>query len=110
MCGTLHVCWQTKDNVQGQYLVCILYRDILCLASASKVEPVYTIVACIGLVGVRVAEVDNGRGWSLVLYARTPAQANIKTRPTMPHGSVFVEADLRVRSPALRNDHDSLHT
>ncbi|KAK0383235.1 hypothetical protein NLU13_9148 [Sarocladium strictum] len=62
MCGTLHVCWQTKESVEGQYLVCILYRDLLCLATAGKVDPVYTIVACISLAGVRIAEVDNGRG------------------------------------------------
>lgn len=66
MCGTLHVCWQTKETVKGQYLVCILYRDLLCLATAGKVDPVYTIVACIGLADVRIAEVDNGRGsWGL---------------------------------------------
>lgn len=62
MCGTLHVCWQTGDSVEGQYLVCILYQDLLCLASAGKVEPVYTIVACIELAGIRVVEADNGRG------------------------------------------------
>lgn len=66
MCGTLHICWQTKEGVDGLYLVCILYRDILCLASAGKVDPIYTIVACISLSGARVTEVDNGRGWLLL--------------------------------------------
>ena len=62
LCGSLYVCWQTHDAVQGEYLVCLLYRDVLCLASAGKVDPIYTIVACISLSGVRVEEVDNGKG------------------------------------------------
>lgn len=62
VCGTLHVCWQTKDTVQGQYMICLLYRDMLCLASAGKVDQIYTIQACITLNAAKVEEVDNGRG------------------------------------------------
>ncbi|KAH6997555.1 hypothetical protein BKA56DRAFT_469162 [Ilyonectria sp. MPI-CAGE-AT-0026] len=62
LCGALHVCWQTKDGADGQYMICLLYRDLLCLASASKVDPIYTIQACIDVNGAKVEEVDNGRG------------------------------------------------
>lgn len=62
LCGTLHVCWQTKAGVDGQYFICLLYRDVLCLASAGKVDPIYTINACINLNGIKVENVDNGRG------------------------------------------------
>jgi hypothetical protein len=62
LCGTLYICWQTKDGINGQYLICLLYRDVLCLASAGKVEPVYTILACVDLQTARIEEVDNGRG------------------------------------------------
>ncbi|KAL6402898.1 rho guanyl nucleotide exchange factor [Ilyonectria robusta] len=62
LCGALHVCWQTKDGADGQYMICLLYRDLLCLASASKVDPIYTIQACIDMNGAKVEEVDNGRG------------------------------------------------
>ena len=62
LCGTLHVCWSTKDDVGGRYMICLLYRDVVCLASPAKVEQVYTIQACINLSGVTVEEVDNGRG------------------------------------------------
>ncbi|UKZ77861.1 hypothetical protein TrVFT333_005587 [Trichoderma virens FT-333] len=62
LCGTLHVCWQTDDGVDGQYFICLLYRDVLCLASAGKVDPIYTIMACINIDGIRIEEVDNGRG------------------------------------------------
>jgi hypothetical protein len=43
-------------------MICLLYRDILCLALAGKVDPVYTIQACINLRRAKVEEVDNGRG------------------------------------------------
>ncbi|KAI2468086.1 Dbl homology domain-containing protein [Annulohypoxylon bovei var. microspora] len=62
LCGALYVCWQTKDGVDGAYMVALLYKDCLCLASASRAEPVYTIQACISLSDIKVEEVDNGRG------------------------------------------------
>ncbi|KIE01818.1 RhoGEF domain-containing protein, partial [Metarhizium majus ARSEF 297] len=62
LCGTLHVCWQTPDGVDGQYLICILYPDVLCLACAGKVDPIYTIKACINVHEVKIEEADNGRG------------------------------------------------
>jgi hypothetical protein len=62
LCGALHVCWQTRDGVTGQYMVSLLYRDCLCLATASKVDQIYTIQACISLDSIKVEEADNGRG------------------------------------------------
>ncbi|ROT40036.1 Dbl homology domain-containing protein [Sodiomyces alkalinus F11] len=62
LCGALYLCWQTKEGVRGQYMVCILYRDVLCLASAGKFEQIYAIEACINLDSIKVEETDNGRG------------------------------------------------
>ncbi|KAI1827974.1 Dbl homology domain-containing protein [Xylaria intraflava] len=62
LCGALHVCWQTRDGVTGQYMVSLLYRDCLCLATAGKVEQVYTIQACVSLDTIKIEEADNGRG------------------------------------------------
>ncbi|KAH7326485.1 hypothetical protein B0I35DRAFT_136518 [Stachybotrys elegans] len=62
LCGALHVCWQSKSAITGQYMICLLYRGILCLASAGKVDPVYTIQACINLHRTKVEDIDNGRG------------------------------------------------
>ena len=62
LCGVLHVSWQTRDGVDGQYLICLLYRDFLILASATRTDQVYTIQACIGLCELSIEEVDNGRG------------------------------------------------
>ncbi|KAL0939286.1 rho guanyl nucleotide exchange factor [Colletotrichum truncatum] len=62
LCGVLHICWQTKDGTKGQYMICLLYHNVLCLATASKVDQIYTIQACINLSGIRIEETDNGRG------------------------------------------------
>ncbi|KAL2264265.1 hypothetical protein VTK26DRAFT_8468 [Humicola hyalothermophila] len=62
LCGALHVCWQTKEGVDGRYMVALLYRHWLCLATAGSTDQVYTIQACIALENVKVEEVDNGRG------------------------------------------------
>lgn len=62
LCGALHVCWQTREGVDGQYMVCLLYKDSLCLATASRTEQLYTIQACISLSTIKIEEADNGRG------------------------------------------------
>jgi hypothetical protein len=63
----LYVSWQTIDGVDGQYLICLLYRDFLLLASAAKVDQIYTVQGCIGLSELRIEEVDNGRGISTII-------------------------------------------
>lgn len=70
LCGVLHGCWQSKQGVQGQYLVALLYKDWLCLASASRVDQIYTLQACIPLSQIKVESVDNGRG-KLTFYIST---------------------------------------
>ncbi|GAP83449.1 hypothetical protein SAMD00023353_0201890 [Rosellinia necatrix] len=62
LCGVLHACWQTRDGVTGQYMVSLLYRDCLCLATTGKSDQAYIIQACIGLDNIKIEEADNGRG------------------------------------------------
>lgn len=80
LCGALHVCWQTKDSVSGQYLICLLYRDWLCIASASRFGQTYTILLCVSLMNVKVEEADNGRG-----KQRHEAVASTLTSPLTTH-------------------------
>jgi hypothetical protein len=63
--------WQTKDSVDGQYMITLLYRDFLLLASAGKTDQVYTVQSCIGLNELRVEEVDNGRGMYCTVLLRS---------------------------------------
>lgn len=67
LCGALHVCWQTRVGVEGQYMICLLYSDILCLASAGKADPIYTIMTCISLGSAKLEGTDNGRGTLLMM-------------------------------------------
>lgn len=67
LCGALHACWQTKEGVNGQYMVALLYKEWFCLATASRTDQIYTIQACIALSNVKLEEVDNGRGMTLAL-------------------------------------------
>ncbi|RSL76586.1 hypothetical protein CEP51_009829 [Fusarium floridanum] len=62
LCGALHVCWETEAGVEGQYMICLLYKDLLCLASGGKSDRIYTILACIDLCNARVEDVDKGGG------------------------------------------------
>ncbi|QPC75765.1 hypothetical protein HYE68_006517 [Fusarium pseudograminearum] len=62
LCGVLHVCWQTSTGVDGQYMICLLYKDVLCLACGGRYDPIYTVVACIDIHSTTIEDVDNGRG------------------------------------------------
>jgi hypothetical protein len=62
LCGALHVCWETEAGVEGQYMICLLYKDVLCLASGGKSDRIYTILACIDLRSAKVEDVDKGGG------------------------------------------------
>ena len=91
LCGVLHVCWQTKGGVDGQYLICLLYRDFLLLASAPKTdraEQAYAVQACIGLSELRVEETDNGKGKLLnpkdVIRALIPTKVYNATQHHLP--------------------------
>jgi hypothetical protein len=53
--------WQTKEGVEGQYMIVLLYRDCLVLATAGRNDPGYAIKAMISLFNVRVEEADNGK-------------------------------------------------
>jgi hypothetical protein len=62
LCGVLHAAWQTRDSVDSQYMITLLYRDCLILATTGKWDQVYTVQATIWLSDIRVEDADNGRG------------------------------------------------
>ncbi|KAH7394498.1 hypothetical protein BKA66DRAFT_438839 [Pyrenochaeta sp. MPI-SDFR-AT-0127] len=61
LCGVLHVAFQTPERVKGQYMICILYKSCLVLATASRFHTPYNVVASIGLANGSIEEADNGR-------------------------------------------------
>ena len=62
LCGVLHVTYETKTGVQGDYMVCLLFKSCLLLARLGAGGATYEITAGIGLSDLRVEETDNGRG------------------------------------------------
>lgn len=64
LCGILHAVWQTREGANGQYLISLLYKNFLVLATTDKAGKVYTIQAKVGLADIKVEEADNGRGSS----------------------------------------------
>lgn len=64
LCGVLHVAYETTEKVKGQFMVCILYRSSLVLATATKGDSEYTVVAVIPLLNGSAEQSDNGRGMS----------------------------------------------
>jgi hypothetical protein len=63
LCGVLHVAFQTPEpRIKGQYMVCVLYKSCLVLATSSRFLSPYTVVASIGLANGSIEESDNGRG------------------------------------------------
>jgi hypothetical protein len=63
LCGVLHVAFQTPEpRIKGQYMVCVLYKSCLVLATSSRFHTPYTVVACIALANGSIEDADNGRG------------------------------------------------
>ncbi|EUC34560.1 hypothetical protein COCCADRAFT_4088 [Bipolaris zeicola 26-R-13] len=62
LCGVLHVAYQTPDRIKGSYMVCVLYRSCLVLATASRFHTPYTVVASIALANASIEDANNGRG------------------------------------------------
>ena len=91
--------------MNGQYMVALLYREWFCLATASRVDQVYAIQACIALSNVKVEEVDNGRGENAngnpSRCFRSERLLTVHCRTSMSHSAVFLEDCVFVRSPAL---------
>jgi hypothetical protein len=63
LCGVMYVVFQTPEpRVKGHYMVCVLYKSCLVLATASRFHAPYTVVASIALANASIEETDNGRG------------------------------------------------
>lgn len=91
MCGALHICWPTEEGVSGRYMICLLYRDVLCLASTSKVDPIYTLQAIIVLNEAKIEDASNGRGERVWLNMVRVVRLTRIHRTAMSYCSVLLE-------------------
>jgi hypothetical protein len=67
--GVLHVTYQAPDRIKGQYMVCVLYKSCLVLATPNRSYLPYTVVASIGLANGSIEQSDNGRGLLVLSFA-----------------------------------------
>ncbi|PGH28764.1 hypothetical protein GX50_08492 [[Emmonsia] crescens] len=79
VCGALHVTYQTKDSVTGEYMMCCLFGKYFLLATASEDNRKFNAVAVIHVPEASVEAADNGIGlhclyapfsWKLVFEVR----------------------------------------
>ncbi|KAL2381154.1 hypothetical protein RJZ90_004109 [Blastomyces dermatitidis] len=79
LCGALHVTYQTKDSVTGEYMLCCLFGKYFLLATPCEDNRKFNAVAVIHIPGASVEPADNGIGlhcvyapfsWKLVFEAR----------------------------------------
>ena len=99
LCGVLHIAYQGTERVKGQYMVCVLYKSCLVLATAGRLFTPYTVVAAIPLANGSLEEADNGRGE----LCRAKLASAYTIRPAMPHDSAYVEARIRNRPSPVRS-------
>lgn len=64
LCGVLYVAWQSRTDVQGRFMACILFRSYLILATPESNGQTFAVVACISLESLKLEPADSGRGAS----------------------------------------------
>lgn len=61
LCGTLYVAYRTRNQIQGRYMICVLYDSFLMLAITEDVNR-YNVLIAAPLVTASLEETDNGKG------------------------------------------------
>lgn len=74
-------------------MICLLYRDVLCLAHGSRYDQIYTVVACIDIHNATVEDVDNGRGRTYHLLLELVADIGF-FRLAVPPSALLMETGL----------------
>lgn len=79
-------------------MVCLLYQNYLCLASAGRADQIYTIQLCVELASLKVEEVDNGRGEHSIPLVNDNGKPRELTRSyarlAMSYGALLLESCL----------------
>lgn len=75
-------------------MVCLLYTDVLCLASAGKADVMYTIHACIHIDRARIEDPDSGRGRQHMLRETVFCFTKYHFRLTVSQRTILLEIGL----------------
>ncbi|KAI4133656.1 MAG: hypothetical protein LQ341_006145 [Variospora aurantia] len=62
LCGVLYVAWESDNEVCGEYMLCVLFRSHLILATLHPSTNRFEVVALISLSNSQFDKADDGRG------------------------------------------------
>ncbi|KAI9677185.1 MAG: hypothetical protein M1829_002759 [Trizodia sp. TS-e1964] len=64
LCGVLHIAYQGRCDISGEYMICLLFQAHFVLATIKKGDSIYkyAVVACISIGDVKIEPLDNGTG------------------------------------------------
>ncbi|KAL8647295.1 MAG: hypothetical protein Q9210_005640, partial [Variospora velana] len=62
LCGVLYVAWESENEVCGEYMLCVLFRSHLILATPHPSTNRFEVVALISLSNSQFDKADDGRG------------------------------------------------
>ncbi|MCJ1426910.1 hypothetical protein MMC29_004813 [Sticta canariensis] len=62
LCGVLYVAYQSKNDLRGGYMLCVLFKSYLILAIPKPGGTQYNVMAIMSLSDIQIDKPDNGRG------------------------------------------------
>lgn len=62
LCGVLYVAYQSKKDLRGDYMLCVLFKSYLILAVPKPGGTQYCVIAIMSLSDIQIDKSDNGRG------------------------------------------------
>lgn len=62
LCGVLHITFQTKHRIDGQYSLCVLFEDSFLIAMPVGKSDRFEIIAFIALADLTLESASNGKG------------------------------------------------
>ncbi len=91
LCGVLHVAYQTRTTVQGEYMLCILFESYMLLATASEDLQQFHVAVCMHVADIKIETTEDGKG---KLYHRFLDNMANEHRAAMPYRTLLVEDSL----------------
>lgn len=62
LCGVLYIAYQSKGDLRGDYMLCVLFKSYLLLATPERGSIRYNVIALISVLDVQIEKPDDGRG------------------------------------------------
>lgn len=90
LCGVLFVAYQSKSDVRGEYMLCVLFKSYLLLAIPKHGSTKYMVMAILSLRDTQINEADNGRG-ELNHFGGGPTPILMSYRLAVSYGAILLE-------------------